>query len=56
MITYKIIRFFNDPKKCSKIIRKGLTLEEAQMHCNHNDSISLNKDGKPIWFDGYTKE
>jgi len=42
---YKIIRFtFNKP---NKIIKQGLTLEEAQEHCS--DPSTKGKD----WFDGY---
>ena len=40
---YKIIRMFKDENISNKIIKKGLTLEQAQKHCN---------DGH--WFDGYT--
>jgi hypothetical protein len=45
---YKIIRFrFNGE---NKVIKIGLTLEEAQEHCQREDTKG---DG---WFDGYTKE
>jgi len=42
---YNIVRFFQN--KESKIIKRGLTLEEAQKHCN--DPKTSGKD----WFDGY---
>jgi hypothetical protein len=46
--TYKIVRHrFNDN---NEVVRTGLTLEEAQEHCNDE---STHGDG---WFDGYTKE
>lgn len=48
METYKIIRFrFKGPRS---VIKRGLTLEEAQEHCN---DPSTRGDG---WFDGYTEE
>ena len=47
-MTYKIIRFrFKGP---SKVIKTGLTLEEARTHCQRADTAG------PGWFDGYTKE
>jgi hypothetical protein len=51
-VTYKIIRFHFDESHPDhrRVITTGLTLEEAQEHCN-KDSTS-----GPGWFDGYTKE
>ena len=46
---YTIKRFFIN--KPSKIICTGLTLEEAQEHCN---DPKTRKEGE--WFDGYVKE
>tara|TARA_R100000458_G_C8172465_1_gene172420 strand:+ start:184 stop:489 length:306 start_codon:yes stop_codon:yes gene_type:complete len=43
--SYKIIRFFKD--KPSKVIRTGLTLEQARNHCK--DPKTSGDD----WFDGY---
>jgi len=48
MTTYKIIRF--NYKHGNTVIRKGLTLEEAQDHCTRDDTHG---DG---WFDGYEEE
>jgi hypothetical protein len=62
---YKIIRFYfnngNAPKK--RTIKTGLTLAEAQAHCNNPETSSSTADvanaltqacgGK--WFDGYTE-
>ena len=46
--TYKIIRFrFNGN---NKVLRTGLTLEQAQAHCE-NPETSGNG-----WFDGYNVE
>lgn len=49
--TYKIIRFFSDDLNDPKIIKTGLTLEEAREHCNRKDTRKAG-----VWFDGYTKE
>jgi len=48
MKTYKIIRF--KFKEDSEVIKIGLTLEEAQKHCNSEETHGEN------WFDGYTEE
>lgn len=45
--SYKIIRFFKDDNKPNKVILTGLTLEQAQNHCQDPDTSG---DG---WFDGY---
>ena len=46
-MTYKIIRFFQDERE-SQTIKKGLTLEQAQKHCQ-DPKTSGNG-----WFDGYS--
>lgn len=48
MPTYKIVRFHQN--KDNETVTRGLTLEQAQAHCNREDTHG---DG---WFDGYTKE
>lgn len=48
MTTYKIIRFREGREKMT--IKTGLTLEEAQAHCQDDETHG---DG---WFDGYTEE
>tara|TARA_B100000513_G_C11796368_1_gene150326 strand:- start:127 stop:573 length:447 start_codon:yes stop_codon:yes gene_type:complete len=48
--TYKIIRFFRDDNKPNRVILTGLTLEQAQNHCQDPDTSG---DG---WFDGYNEE
>lgn len=48
MTTYKIIRF--NRYKANRVIKRGLTLEQAQKHCQDPLTSGLN------WFDGYTKE
>jgi hypothetical protein len=50
MTTYKIIRFFRDDTP-SKVIKRGLTLEEAQDHCGREDTHEPG-----VWFDGYDEE
>jgi hypothetical protein len=48
MKTYKIISFYFSGS--NKIVKKGLTLEDAQAHCRRDDTHG---DG---WFDGYESE
>ena len=49
--TYKIVRFYqNDDERNGEIIETGLTLDEAQKHCQSEDTHG---DG---WFDGYSEE
>ena len=48
---YKIVRFYADNSKPSRVIDRGLTLEQAQEHCQ---DPSTEKAG--VYFDGYTKE
>ena len=47
---YKIIRFYKDENKSNRTIKRGLTLEEAQKHCNDDKTKGID------WFDGYTDE
>jgi len=65
MKTYKIIRFFKNENKSSRIIRRHLTIEQAQAHCNDPETSSstcvlaknrarTRKHGE--WFDGWTDE
>ena len=52
MATYKIVRFYApDQKKENHVVKRGLTLEEAQKHCKNPKT---RKEGE--WFDGYTEE
>lgn len=48
MTTYKIIRFKRDAE--NEVLETGLTLEEAQAHCQ---DPATSGDG---WFDGFTIE
>lgn len=63
--TYKVIRFFQDPREADQIIKTGLTLDEAQEHCGGPEGSSTtctlpqNVSRTELfgpWFDGYTKE
>lgn len=48
--TYRIVRFFRDDDKPKQVITRNQTLEQAQAHCNRDDTSG---DG---WFDGYERE
>lgn len=48
MKSYRIVRFFFDSDK--QLIKQGLTLEEAQAHCNDDKTHGTG------WFDGYESE
>lgn len=51
-MAYKIIRFYSPTDgRPNKIIKKGLTLDEAQEHCNDPHTRKDN-----VYFDGYTEE
>lgn len=65
-LTYKVVRFyFSDPDLNRTVTQTGLTLEEAQDHCNDPESSSSScttpegtqrtADHGP-WFDGYEEE
>jgi len=51
-MSYRIVRFCFDESDPDhrRVIRRGLTLEEAQEHCNDE---ATHGDG---WFDGYEEE
>lgn len=61
---YKIVRFFASSSR-RVVVRRGLTLAEAQAHCNDPETSSKTastQNGKRRtrrsgeWFDGYTHE
>jgi hypothetical protein len=56
--TYLIRRFYyrDDHPDHRKVIDTGLTLEQAQAHCQREDTHELDDDGHVVWFDGYDKE
>lgn len=53
MDTYKIVRFFENGS--NELIKEGLTLDEAQEHCQDENTQGENDEGIK-WFDGYVKE
>jgi len=66
-MSYRIVRFYANPNKQSENVlgMRGLTLEEAQEHCNDPETSSrtcTTQTGKArtrkygAWFDGYTEE
>jgi len=63
MDRYKIVRFYFNGRK--RVIERGLTLEQAQAHCNDPDTSYKTCSSKTAkartrkygpWFDGYDKE
>jgi hypothetical protein len=65
MTTYKIVRFFQDSRRQSVTIKTGLTLQEAQAHCNDPETSSRTATSREArrrtteagaWFDGYAEE
>ena len=40
----------------TKVVERGLTLKQAQAHCNREDTQEKNSNGEVVWFDGYTEE
>lgn len=64
-MTYKIVRFYQNPDTPSEVITTGLTLEQAQEHCNDPETSSRTATGEHAvartkqygsWFDGYEEE
>jgi hypothetical protein len=52
MKKYEIVRFYADiSRNTGRAIKKNLTLEEAQEHCQREDT---HKPG--VWFDGYREQ
>ena len=54
---YRIVRFYQ--KGGRRIIKRGLTLKEAQAHCRKDSTHSMSpvalQKGRS-WFDGYEEE
>jgi hypothetical protein len=62
---YRVIRYYRDRWPNQRTIACGLTLEEAQAHCNDPETSSSTATGKVArartrrvgaWFDGYRSE
>jgi|TARA_R100001530_G_scaffold132364_1_gene104747 hypothetical protein len=65
MERYKIIRMYFDDNHPTRTIKRGLTLEQAQEHCNDKETSSqtctnyhgkIRTKNKGSWFDGYTSQ
>lgn len=65
MTTYRIVRFFQDNKQPREVITRGLSLEQAQEHCEDPDTSSKTCTTEAgmkrtqlqgPWFDGYEEE
>lgn len=65
MTTYKIIRMYFDAGITKRVIKRGLTREEAVAHCSNPETSSstcTTATGKARtrrlgpWFDGFDKE
>jgi outer membrane protein assembly factor BamE (lipoprotein component of BamABCDE complex) len=64
-VTYKIVRHYQSDEHDNETITRGLTLEEAQAHCQdpeHSSSTATGVEALMVtdtygtWFDGYTHE
>ena len=63
MTTYKIVRFYQDDDSDDEVIATGLTLEQAQAHCEDPEAGSTaTRAAEAVtrragnWFDGYIEE
>lgn len=52
--TYSIIRFRFQGE--NSVIKTGLTLDEAQEHCQRDDTRGGSTEQGTAWFDGYESE
>ena len=56
--TYRIVRFYFDSTHPDhrSIQVAGLSKDEAQEHCQRDDTHEMLPNGHVVWFDGYEKE
>jgi hypothetical protein len=59
--TYRIVRFYRDDEERNRtVLETGLTLEQAQAHCNNRETSSSTATDPDLshgpWFDGYEAE
>jgi len=57
-MTYSVIRFYADSRE-RRLVKAGLTLDEAQSHCQDPETSSkttTTDDESGVWFDGYEHE
>jgi hypothetical protein len=64
-MTYKIVRFYQRDDAKRTTVKKGLSLAQAQEHCNDPETSSRTATNSIAklrtklcgpWFDGYTEE
>lgn len=64
-MTYRVIRFYADPKRPCELVRENQTLEEAMAHCNDPETSSRtatdpaaseSTDCAGEWFDMFLRE
>lgn len=64
-MSYKIVRHFFRSDRRARVIKRGLTLQEAQAHCQNPETSSSTcttayarryTDQHGAWFDGYEEE
>ena len=62
---YQIVRMYQHPDKPSRVVRSGLTLEQAQEHCRDPETSSSTATSSVAthrtatsgpWFDGYQED
>lgn len=54
--SHKVVRMYFDDEHPDhhKVIKRGLSLEEAQQHCRREDTHEKDPEtGNTVWFDGY---
>lgn len=56
MTTYKIVRMFFADEKDNETVVRGLTLDQAQAHCQRDDTRGGSTEDGTAWFDGYEEE
>jgi len=47
---YKVVKYYQDPKKKARAVRTGLYLEEAKEYCSRPTSHGVG------WFYGFTQD
>ncbi len=50
---YNVIRFKREGGRRRAPVRRGLTLADAQAHCQREDTHKVKANGEVVWFDGY---
>ena len=64
-MTYKIVRMYFSSDVSNRVVKRGLTLDEAQRHCQDPETSSSTcrkshnvkrTQERGNWFDGYEKD